>query len=91
MYGASLGVCEKLSGLQRQTLGRRLEDIILNLLEYEIMAKNAPSPNKAPYLIKARTARSRISVSQNNDRTRISKSYNPVSIAIQNTGDRANA
>ncbi|MCL2094954.1 four helix bundle protein [Candidatus Saccharibacteria bacterium] len=53
LYGASLRVCEKLSGLQRQTLGRRLEDAILSLLEYEIMAKNAPRPNKAPYLIKA--------------------------------------
>jgi hypothetical protein len=53
LYGASLRVCEKLSGLQRQTLGRRLEDAILSLLEYEIMAKTAPRPNKAPYLIKA--------------------------------------
>jgi len=53
LYVTSIKVCEGLSGLQRQTLGRRLEDAILSLLEYEIMAKNAPRPNKAPYLIKA--------------------------------------
>ena len=53
LYSASLQICESLTGLQRQTIGRRLEDNILHLLEYQIMAKNAPRPNKAPYLIKA--------------------------------------
>ena len=53
LYEASIKVCEQLSGLQRQTLGRRLEDTILSLIEYSVMAKTAPRPNKAPYLIKA--------------------------------------
>jgi hypothetical protein len=52
-YRAVSRVSEKLPGLKRQTLGRRLEDTVLSLLEYEIMAKNAPRQNTAPYLLKA--------------------------------------
>ena len=37
----------------RYSLGSSLEITLLNLLEYLIMAKNAPKPNKAPYLLKA--------------------------------------
>ena len=37
----------------RYTLGQNLEITLLNLLEYLIMAKNAPKPSKAPYLLKA--------------------------------------
>lgn len=37
----------------RYTLGQSIENSILNLLEYLIMAKNAPKNLKIPYLIKA--------------------------------------
>jgi hypothetical protein len=53
LYEASINVCEQLSGLQRQTLGRRLEDTILSFIQYAVMAKTAPIPNKAPYMLKA--------------------------------------
>jgi hypothetical protein len=46
-------IAEKLPALKQQTVGRRLEDGILHLLELLIMAKHAPKPHKAPYLIKA--------------------------------------
>jgi hypothetical protein len=52
-YRAVSRLSEKLPGLKRQTIGRRLEDAVLSLLEYEIMAKNAPRQNTAPYLLKA--------------------------------------
>ena len=52
-YRAVSRLGEKLPGLKRQTIGRRLEDTVLSLLEYEIMAKNAPRQNTAPYLLKA--------------------------------------
>lgn len=44
---------EKLPTLKKQTIGRRLEDSLLQLLELLIMAKHAPQAHKAPYLIKA--------------------------------------
>lgn len=46
-------ITEKLPALQRQTIGRRLENSILLLLELLIMAKHAPTAHKNPYLIKA--------------------------------------
>lgn len=52
LYLSLSPVCEKLSGLERQTLGRRLEDTTLAMLEYLIMAKNAPKAHKAAYLLK---------------------------------------
>ncbi|MDR3298352.1 MAG: four helix bundle protein [Candidatus Nomurabacteria bacterium] len=53
LYIAVGRVTEKLPALKRQTLGRRLEDALLAMLEYEIMAKNAPKAHKVAYLIKA--------------------------------------
>ncbi len=53
LYEAVSKLTEKLPSLKRQTLGRRLEDGILHLLELLIMAKYAPSAQKGPYLIKA--------------------------------------
>jgi hypothetical protein len=44
---------EKLPSLKKQTVGRRSEDSLLQLLELCITAKHAPSAHKAPYLIKA--------------------------------------
>lgn len=44
---------ERLPTLKKQTLGKRLEDGLLELLELCIMAKHAPTSHKAPYLIKA--------------------------------------
>jgi hypothetical protein len=56
LYGAVDKVAERLSSLQRQTIGRRLENAVLQLLELLIMAKNAPKAHKAVYLIKASAA-----------------------------------
>lgn len=53
LYTAISKITEKLPALQRQTLGRRIEDSTLQLLELLIMAKNAPRAHKAAYLIKA--------------------------------------
>lgn len=53
LYEACLKITEKLSSLKRQTLGRRLENSILELLELFIIAKHAPKSHKAAYLIKA--------------------------------------
>ncbi|MDR1300397.1 MAG: four helix bundle protein [Candidatus Nomurabacteria bacterium] len=53
LYGAICIVTEKLAGVKRQTIGRRLEDAVLQLLEWLIMSKNAPKAHKAIYLIKA--------------------------------------
>ncbi|MCL2038526.1 four helix bundle protein [Candidatus Saccharibacteria bacterium] len=52
-YRAVSRISEKLPGLKRQTIGRRLEDVVLSLLECQVMAKNAPRANTAPYLLKA--------------------------------------
>ena len=43
----------KLPKVQRYSLGQSLENSTLQLMEQLIMAKNAPKPLKAPYLIKA--------------------------------------
>lgn len=52
-------ITEKLPALKQQTIGRRLEDGILQLLELLIMAKHAPKAHKGAYLIKA-TAKTEI-------------------------------
>ncbi len=52
-YGAISKIVDKLPSLKRQSLGRRVEDKTLELLELLIMAKNAPRAMKAAYLIKA--------------------------------------
>ncbi|MCL2451800.1 four helix bundle protein [Candidatus Saccharibacteria bacterium] len=56
LYDQISKITEKLSSLKRQTIGRRLEDKTLELLEILIMAKNAPRAMKAAYLIKATAA-----------------------------------
>lgn len=53
LYEAVTKITEKLPALQQQTIGKRLENAILQLLELLIMAKHAPSAYKGPYLIKA--------------------------------------
>lgn len=53
LYEAIGKITEKLPALKQQTIGRRLENTILTLLELLIMAKYAPTPQKSPYLIKA--------------------------------------
>ncbi len=53
VYSAISAIDEKLPTLKKQTIGRRLEDSLLELLELSIMAKHAPASHKAPYLIKA--------------------------------------
>lgn len=53
LYENVCKITEKLSALKRQTIGRRLEDDILQLLEILIMAKHAPTAHKGAYLIKA--------------------------------------
>lgn len=53
LYEKIIKITEKLPALRRQTIGRRLEDSTLALLELLIMAKNAPTPHKSVYLIKA--------------------------------------
>lgn len=53
LYEIISKITERLPALQRQTIGRRLEDSVLLLLELLIMAKYAPKPHKGPYLIKA--------------------------------------
>lgn len=53
LYGQISRLTENLPALKRQTIGRRVEDKTLELLEILIMAKNAPRAMKAAYLIKA--------------------------------------
>ena len=53
LYGSVCKITEKLDALKQQTIGRRLEDGILQVLELLIMAKHAPSAQKGAYLIKA--------------------------------------
>lgn len=53
LYQKVCKVTEKLPALKQQTIGRRLEDSILTLLELLIMAKHAPKAHKSAYLIKA--------------------------------------
>ena len=56
LYQSVALLTEKLPSLKRQTIGRRVEDKTLELLEILIMAKNAPRAMKAAYLIKATAA-----------------------------------
>lgn len=53
LYESISKITEKLPSLKRQTVGRRLEDDCLLLLELLIMAKHAPKAHKGPYLIKS--------------------------------------
>lgn len=53
LYEAVVKITPKLPALQRQTIGRRLEDSVLGLLELLVMAKHAPTAQKGMYLIKA--------------------------------------
>jgi len=46
-------IATKLPNPEKQTLGRRVEDKTLELLEILVMAKNAPRAMKTAYLIKA--------------------------------------
>jgi hypothetical protein len=53
LYVKVSNLTDKLPALKKQTIGRRLENNLLLLLELLIMAKHAPVALKAPYLIKA--------------------------------------
>lgn len=53
LYQNVCKLTDKLSSDKKQTIGKRAEKSLLNLLELLIMAKHAPSAQKAPYLIKA--------------------------------------
>lgn len=53
MYEAVSKITCKLPALQQRTIGKRLENSILLLLELLIMAKHAPSAHKGAYLVKA--------------------------------------
>jgi hypothetical protein len=53
LYGAVRPIINKLPSLEKQTIGRRVEDGILSLLESFIMAKHAPKAHKTVYLLRA--------------------------------------
>jgi hypothetical protein len=53
LYEATSKITEQLPSLKRQTIGKRLENDILQLLDLLIMAKYAPTGQKGPYLIRA--------------------------------------
>jgi len=53
VYKSVISINETLTKRWRYSLGLSLENSILDLLENLIMAKNAPKPLKAGYLIKA--------------------------------------
>lgn len=53
LYESTAKITEKLPALKKQTIGRRLENSILELLELLIMAKYALKAHKGMYLIKA--------------------------------------
>ena len=53
LYIACGPIIEKLPSLSKQTLGRRVEDTLLNTLECFVMAKHAPKSHKVVYLLKA--------------------------------------
>lgn len=53
IYKAVFDINNHLEKRQRYSLGSSLENTILTMLENFIMAKNAPKPLKAAYLIKA--------------------------------------
>lgn len=59
LYENAQKISEVLPSLKKQTVGRRLEESILELLELLIMAKHAPVAHKSLYLIKA-TAKTEI-------------------------------
>lgn len=53
LYKQVVDISENLNKRWRFSLGKSIEDTILNLLSELIMVKNAPKPLKAGYLIKA--------------------------------------
>jgi len=53
VYKTVISINDTLAKRWRYSLGSSIENSILNLLENLIMAKNAPKPLKAGYLIKA--------------------------------------
>ena len=53
LYKQIVDLNTKLPKSHRYSLGQSLENSTLDLMEQLIMAKNAPWPLKAPYLIKA--------------------------------------
>ena len=53
LYRGVFKITEKLPSNRRVVLGRRAEDVLLNLMEYLIMAKSAPKAMKGAYLLKA--------------------------------------
>lgn len=53
LYEKVIYITQKLPALKQQTIGRRLENNILDTLELLIMAKYAPTAQKGAYLIKA--------------------------------------
>lgn len=53
LYKQVVDISENLNKRWRFSLGRSVEDTVLSLLSELIMAKNAPKPMKAGYLIKA--------------------------------------
>lgn len=52
-YKQTADINAKLPKTHRYSLGASLEQSVLTLLEHLIMAKNAPKPHKAGFLIKA--------------------------------------
>ncbi len=55
VYKSIIDINNHLEKRWRYSLGTSLENSILSLLQELIMAKNAPKPLKAPYLIKAQS------------------------------------
>lgn len=53
LYESITPITQKLPALKQQTIGRKLENGILEVLELLIMAKYAPAAHKGAYLIKA--------------------------------------
>ena len=53
LYKQVVDISENLNKRWRFSLGKSIEDTVLNLLSELIMAKNAPKPLKAGYLIRA--------------------------------------
>jgi len=55
LYKQVVDMTERLTKKWRYSLGQSVEDTVLDLLTELIMAKNAPKPLKAAYLIRACT------------------------------------
>ena len=53
LYKQVVDISENLNKRWRFSFGKSIEDTVLNLLSELIMAKNAPKPLKAGYLIRA--------------------------------------